>query len=225
MELLARLPRESAREYALRFLKHNIVFIHLAPGAMVSVPELAEAMGISRTPVREAMQELATTGILDIFPQAGSRISYLSYDKIHEARFIRLSLELSVVACVCGRLSAEDIQVFENLLRLQEYSLEQNNKEKLLEADNLFHRQLYQAAGKMMAHRVVESVQCHFDRVRRLILARQDDARIVHEHRELLDALVRGDARQAKETLTRHLSRYQKDETVIRETYPQYFAE
>lgn len=225
MQHLDRLPRESARDYAVRVLKYNIVHAHLAPGTMISVPGVAEPLGISRTPAREAMQELESTGILEIFPQAGSRISYLSYDKIHESRFIRLALELAVIDSVCGKLAREDIMALEELLRLQEHYLEQHNKTMLLEVDNQFHRQLYKASGKMMTYRLMESMQGHFDRVRYLNLASHDDARVVSDHRELLDALVQCDKKKAKRVLTRHLSRYKNDEKLIREKYPQYFAD
>lgn len=225
MQHLDRLPGESARDYALRVLRYNIIHAHLAPGAMVSVPEVAEPLGISRTPAREAMQELESTGILEIFPQAGSRISYLNYDKIHEARFIRLALELAVIDSVCGSLAQEDVQAIEELLRLQEHYLGQHNKAMLLEVDNQFHKRLYQASGKMMTYKIMESVQGHFDRVRYLNLASNDDAQVVEDHRELLTALVRCDRKKAKRVLTRHLSRYKKDEKYIREKYPQYFAD
>ena len=59
MYLTDRLPRETGRDYALRTIKENIIRLELAPGSMVSENELAAAMGLSRTPVREALIELS----------------------------------------------------------------------------------------------------------------------------------------------------------------------
>jgi len=75
MELLERIAREPARDYALRVLKHNIVILELKPGSIVSENELAAEMGLSRTPVREALQELSKVQIVEIFPQKGSSIT------------------------------------------------------------------------------------------------------------------------------------------------------
>lgn len=223
IEQLERLPKESAREYALRFLKHNIVQTHLEPGAVVSVNDMATIMGISRTPIREAMLELEKVGMLEIFPQSGSRVSYISYDKVHASRFIRLHLEMAVVAVACERFRPQDGQPFEEILHAQGLCLQQSNHNRLMDLDNLFHRQIYIVAGNMMAYQVMESHLCHFDRVRRLILGAHDDIQIVNDHHAIYKALREGDKRGAKKAFILHLSRYLEDEKAIRASYPHYF--
>ena len=69
MHLLERLPRETGREYALRVLKENIINLGLAPGSQISESELSSEMGLSRTPVREALIELSKVKIVEIYPQ------------------------------------------------------------------------------------------------------------------------------------------------------------
>ncbi|MBP0981483.1 MAG: GntR family transcriptional regulator, partial [Oscillospiraceae bacterium] len=59
MKILERLPRETGRDYALRVLKENIINLELAPGSLVSENELSAMLGLSRTPVREALIELS----------------------------------------------------------------------------------------------------------------------------------------------------------------------
>ena len=70
---------ETARDYARRMLKANIISMELVPGAMVSENELAAQMGLSRTPVREALMDLAQYHVVDVLPQRGSRISLIDY--------------------------------------------------------------------------------------------------------------------------------------------------
>ena len=67
MQISARNPRESGRDFALRVLKDNILQLELAPGSMVSENELAAQMGLSRTPVREALMALAKVRLVDVY--------------------------------------------------------------------------------------------------------------------------------------------------------------
>lgn len=220
-----RQPKETARDYALRFLLHHIVNLKLLPGAMVSANELSELMGISRTPIREAMQELDKVGLISIYPQAGSQISHIDYSKIHESRAIRLALETEVVEAACAvSLSVRDIDFFESNMKAQENSLERGDMTALMDLDNLFHRQFYVIAEKMMTYQVMSDVRCHFDRVRRLSLDALDRIEIVKDHHELLKAVVEGDRQAARTLVTSHLSRYLVDEERIRAKYPSYFA-
>ena len=75
MEIYPRLRKESARDYALKVLEGNITSLDLAPGTPISENELAAELGISRTPVREAIIELAKAYLIEIYPQRGSFVS------------------------------------------------------------------------------------------------------------------------------------------------------
>ena len=93
MRIEERRNAETARDYARRILKHNIVSMDLEPGAMVSENELAAQLGLSRTPVREALMDLAKCRVVDVMPQRGSRIALIDYTLVDEARFARQVLE------------------------------------------------------------------------------------------------------------------------------------
>ena len=82
MKLLERLPRESGRDYALRNIKENIVNLELAPGSQISENELADELGLSRTPVREALIELSRVGIIETHPQRKSTVSLIDCDLV-----------------------------------------------------------------------------------------------------------------------------------------------
>ena len=110
---------ETARDYARRVLKDNIVSMELEPGAMVSENELAAQMGLSRTPVREALMDLAKCRVVDVLPQRGSRIALIDYDLVDEARFAREVLETAILDQVCQRATAADISQLRQNIRLQ----------------------------------------------------------------------------------------------------------
>ena len=75
-------PKESRKEYALRVLRENIINWELKPGSFVSEQKLAEELSLSRLPVREALTELAKSGIVEIYPQRGSKIAPINFDLI-----------------------------------------------------------------------------------------------------------------------------------------------
>ena len=101
MYLTERLPRETGRDYALRTLKDNIVRLALKPGSLVSENELAAEMGLSRTPVREALIELSKVKIVEIYPQRGSAIALIDCHMVEEAGFMRRVLECAVIELDC----------------------------------------------------------------------------------------------------------------------------
>ena len=119
MQITGQLPRETGRDYALRILRENIISMELQPGSTVSENELASALGLSRTPVREALIELAAAKAVNIAPQKRSTISYIDYDLIEESSFLRNALECAVVVLVCDVRTDDDITWLDNNIKLQ----------------------------------------------------------------------------------------------------------
>ena len=119
MRLLERLPRESGGEYALRTIKENIINLELPPGSQISENELAAEMGLSRTPVREALIELSKVKIVDVQPQKKSSIPLIDYDMVEESRFMRDLLECAVVELDCEMAGPADLERLDENVRLQ----------------------------------------------------------------------------------------------------------
>jgi DNA-binding GntR family transcriptional regulator len=224
MHITARLPKETAREYSLRVLKENIISLALEPGSMVSENEMAAKLGISRTPVREALIELSRVGIVEILPQKGSRIMLIDYALVEESRFLRLVLEREVVRHLSQMEPAPDLSYLEENLRLQAFYVEHPNPEKLLELDNLFHALLFQLANKVQIYGwMMEGLTVHFDRVRSMSLNTIKDIKIVSDHQAIANAIASKNPDEAGALIEKHLSRYKIDEVAIREKYPAYF--
>lgn len=218
-------PKETASEYALRVLKKNIISLDLAPGSMVSENEIAAQLGISRTPVREALIELSRVGIVEILPQKGSRINLIDYSMVEESHFLRLVLEREVVKLICTSEQRIDLSSLEENLRLQSFYVGHQNPEKLLELDNQFHALLFLLANKVQCYGwMMEGLTVHFDRVRSMSLSVVKDIKIVNDHQAIVQALADRDSEMAEQLMEKHLSRYKIDEQAIRETYPAYFC-
>ena len=223
MRIAERAPRETGREYALRVLRDNIVRLELAPGSMVSENELAAQMGLSRTPVREALIELSRTRIVEIYPQRGSAVALIDHDRVEEARFVRSVLECAVAGLACEMAAPAQLAQLEENVRLQEFYLENRSDDKLMELDNAFHRMLFDATNKLQTYALLDGLTVHFDRVRSLSLTTVKDLKIVADHRAILEAIRAKDAAEAAHRMEKHLARYKIDEQSVQEKYPQYF--
>ena len=121
MRIPERLTYETGREYALRTMKDNIVRLELVPGSQISENELSAEMGLSRTPVREALIELSKIKIIEIYPQKGSRVALIDNELVEEARFMRDVLECAVVEKVCDVATEDDIQRLADNVKLQKF--------------------------------------------------------------------------------------------------------
>lgn len=218
-----RQARETGRDYALRTLKHNIISLDLAPGSMVSESDLAARMGLSRTPVREALLDLSKVRIVEIFPQRGSKISLIDYSMVEQARFIRNVLECAVVELLCQTIAPREIEALRANLDAQAYALRRENADELYDADNAFHGMLFDFADKGQARDMIRWMSIHFDRVRSLSLRTVKELKIVADHGAVVDAIARRDAPEARRLMDEHLSRYRIDEKSLRESHPDYF--
>lgn len=224
MDVTDRQPKETAREYAMRIIKKNIISLELAPGSMVSENEIASQLGLSRTPVREAFIELSRANIVEILPQKGSRVLLIDYNLVEESRFLRLVLENAIVKLDCELEEPQDFSLIEENLKLQEFYVQNSSPTKLLELDNQFHRELFKLANKMQCYQwMMHGMTIHFDRVRSMSLNTIKDIKIVEDHRAIVQAIQKKDADKAVALMTKHISRYKVDEQAIRTKYPDYF--
>lgn len=223
MKLSERLPRESGRDYALRNIKDNIVSLDLAPGSQISENELAAEMGLSRTPVREALIELSKVGILETHPQRRSTVSLIDYDLVEESRFMRYQMECAVAELVCAAAGPVDIERLNANIRLQSFYLDGTYTNELMALDNQFHGMLFEIAKKSRVFQLIQNLSIHFDRVRGLALSAEKDLKVVQDHQELVEFIRQRDSAAARELMGIHLNRYRIDAAEIRRIYPQYF--
>ncbi len=226
MRILPRKARENNRDYALRTLRENIIHLDLPPGSRISENDLSAQLGLSRTPVREALMELARVRLVEVYPQRGSAIALIDDEMVEEARFLRSVMECAVVELVCRMATEEDmLLLMENVTR-QEYYLTQGQSDQLWRLDGAFHSLLFRIAHKEQTHALMADMTLHFDRVRNMTLNTVESSAIVSDHRQIAEAVAKQDAARARELMSVHLSRYQVDKAHLLEHYPgEYFKQ
>lgn len=221
----ARQAGETAKEYAYRTLKENIITMELEPGCTLNDMELSQLIGVSRTPVREAIIKLKEeSGIIEIFPQRGMRIALIDTELVREARFLRLTLERAMAELACDMAGKEDFVWLEENLALQELYLKNNNPIKLLELDNELHKKLFIICHKEHIYRVSQGLSIHFDRVRNTEAgSTPNGSKILKDHHSLVQAIRDKDKERAKQIIEVHLERWHMNEMRLRKECPQYF--
>lgn len=223
LELLKKSKREYAREYVIRVLRHNIINFNLKPGQFVSENEIAEILGVSRTPVREAFIELSRSSMVEIYPQKGTCISPIDMDVVEESRFMRCVLEKAVAQLSCDVLSQSDIMTLEENLQLQEACASRKDYKHLLALDDSFHEFLFIACHKKMTYNLIKSAMAQFDRVRILNFAEMDMQITINEHKKMLQAIKNKDKEMSVNLMEKHLTRVIFDMSYLKEKHPEYF--
>lgn len=232
MQITGRLPKETGRDYALRILKDNIIRLELEPGSMVSENELASELGLSRTPVREALIELSKVQIVEIYPQKGSRIALIDSHLVDQSYFLRETLECELVKEVCRNASDAGLEKLRASLRAQALFSETgflkagtDETISFMELDNQFHKLLYELAGKEMIYQIIQETLIHFDRVRNLTITYVKPRGILSQHESILKAIEERDEYLAVALIRRHLNHFRNIKQELHEKYPGYFKE
>lgn len=223
MRILERLPRESGGEYALRTIRENIAHLDLEPGSPISENDLAQMLGLSRTPVRQALHELARFKMVEVIPQKTSIVTPIDVEIVEEYTFMRNQLECAVVELCCQMAAGKDLDRLRENVRLQKFYLENYYSDTLMDLDTQFHQILFEIAHKRDVYTMMQSWAVHFDRVRSLALTSVRNTRIVQDHEDIIEGIAAQKTEEMKELMKVHLMRYEFDISAIREKYPQYF--
>ena len=204
-------------------LLDDIVSLRLTPGEVISVKDLAPRFGTSRSPVREAIIRLANEGLIEIFPQSGTRITPIRMSVVREVYFVRRAIEVALVRELAERRSGDQVAALRDILRRQEDCVDGDVFE-FYRLDEHFHQSIAEFAGFPRVWQNMHSQKFQMDRLRHLVLplpARP--ARIVKEHRAVVDSIAEGDSGGATEAMSHHLHQVFVIQEVLRETYPAYF--
>lgn len=199
-------PRQPIAPQIYERLRRAITTLAMLPSEALSEKELSLQMGVSRTPVREALIRLADEGLLDILPQRGSFVAPIRLRDVEEAQFIRESLEVSVARRLAERRSPRFLAALRAGLERQEAAAASRDRDLFLELDEAFHRGFSEEVGLPKCWRVIQSVKLQMDRVRYLSLPDTDHLEVLlAQHREIAEAVEAGDPDRAGRAMSVHL--------------------
>ena len=203
-----RLPGESLGFYATRALRQAIVDGVLTPGERIYQEMIAEQLGLSRLPVRDALRQLESEGLVRLVPNSPARVAELDAAEFSEIYEMREQLEPLAVARSAPNLTDEQLHRLQWLF--DEINDSWDDAERILKLDRDFHLLSMQAARMPRLLRLVEDFwnsSQHFRRAYRETLSADDIEVIRSEHFLLLDALKERDGEQAARVVANHIRR------------------
>lgn len=199
---------EPATGRIYRLLRGLIVNLRLLPNQLLSINEVAESLGVSKTPVREAFIRLAEDGLVVIVPKKGTFVAPIDIQKAFEGYFIRAALESACAAALAAKRDARAVEALSAELAEQERSIDAGDNDRFYVLDNRYHATMFEVAGMSRTRRLVDSAKAEVDRIKSLKsvyrFCRPERA-LLEEHAAVLDAIAAGDAEAARELTRRHL--------------------
>lgn len=198
-----------AAERAYRHAKTAILEGSLPGGQLVSEGDVADQLGLSRTPVREAFLRLAAEGLLRLFPKRGALVVPVTPEEVDEVRAARRMVESWAARRAGAAEEPELVEVLQRCIALQEQAVATGSPEEAARADDRFHEALVEAGR----NKVVSAFHAALgDRRRRMVdmssgTEPERAESCLAEHGAIVKALARGDGRAAAKRVERHLDR------------------
>lgn len=173
---------------------------------------LGKELGVSRTPVREALRQLELEGLVKIIPNRGAFVTGISEKDVRDIYMVRSVLEGLCVQMAAEHMTKERIDELEEVLLLAEYYLEKGNMEQLTELDGKFHQILYTASESRILEHVLSDFHKYVQLARRNSVKTESRAqKSLEEHREILEALKENDAEKAEKLANTHILNVMKN--------------
>lgn len=193
------------------FVRLKIILSELPSGTQINEHWLANTLGVSRTPIREAYQKLVHDSLIISQPQVGSIVAPIDDKRVLEGMIIRRALESEVIQILCGRTEdppGADLNVLDPILAVQKVAAERNDYVEFFKLDEAFHAKLSDLAGIPAAWRLAQSVKAHTDRARIQLMSSLPNRlqQAFEEHGQLITAIRARDAGQAQEIISRHIN-------------------
>lgn len=211
-----------ARVYSL--LRSGILDLTFPPGIILRKAALCEELGVSRSPVAEALGKLSSEGLVDIIPQSATRVSQLSLGELREESFLREAVEVAAVAKVAIDRTEEQLIRLSRNLRLQALLKEDRDYQGFFEADVDFHELIMKFTGYPKAAAAAGQMSLQLRRARVLLLpkeGRPDET--VQEHQAVFDAIRAQDPDAARKAMSVHLGQLMTRLAPLEYQYPNYF--
>ena len=194
------------REIVFESLREAIINGHLKPGERMMEIQLADEMGVSRTPVREAIRKLELEGFVVMIPRKGAYVAGISLKDIADVFEIRAALESLAAALAAERITEEELEALERSLVKVAECTEANDLEALITVDTDFHDILYKASRNERLVQIVSNLREQIQRFRMTSLSQPGRMKVaLEEHRNLVEALSERNIELARTLAREHI--------------------
>ncbi|OYU39802.1 MAG: GntR family transcriptional regulator [Pseudorhodobacter sp. PARRP1] len=205
-------------------LRQAILSLSYRPGEILRKPEICAELGVSRSPVSDAVARLASEGLVDVVPQAGTYVARFSMDEIREGAFVREAIELQAIERVAETITDEQLVTLRRNITVQAALLADGDFPGFYQLDGEMHELIRSFTGYRKLSVVAETAWVHVERARRLVLP--VDGRVqatLDEHRAILAAVEARDPQAARAAMRVHLSKLLTYLEPLERSHPELF--
>jgi GntR family transcriptional regulator, rspAB operon transcriptional repressor len=187
-------------------LRHAILSLAYRPGEILRKPDICAALGVSRSPVADAVARLQAEGLVDVVPQAGTFVARFSMQEIREGAFLREAIEVAAIERVATLITDDQLQRLRRNLTVQAALVADGDTPGFYEADADLHEMLLSFTGFPRLAQVSETAWAHVNRARQLILPVPGRVQAtLAEHAAIVAALEARDPIVARDAIRSHL--------------------
>ncbi len=193
------------RDIVFENLREAILSGNLTPGQRLMEVQLAETLGVSRTPVREAIRKLELEGLVVMIPRKGAYVADMSIKDIVEVLEIRASLEGLAAYLATERMTNEDIK---NLEKISKQIKKNSSVDEFLKKDVEFHEYIFKATNNKRLHQLINSLWEQVYRFRVSYISDEESIdNIINEHKLILKAIKNRDSYLAEKYAKEHIEK------------------
>jgi len=194
------------RDVVFKTLRQAILKGDLKPGERLMEIQLANKLGVSRTPIREAIRKLELEGLVLMIPRKGAEVAKITEKSLRDVLEVRRALERLAVRLVCERITPEGVAELKQAARDFENILESDDITRVAEADVAFHDVIYFATDNRKLIQILSNLQEQMYRYRVEYLKRVEaHDQIIMEHNKLIEAIENGDKESAASFISIHI--------------------
>lgn len=208
------------RDVVFKTLRQEILTGELKPGERLMEIHLANRLGVSRTPIREAIRMLELEGLVTMIPRRGAEVANITEKNLRDVLEVRRVLDALAVSLACERITEEEKEQLRMACIAFAKATETKNVTTIARADVALHDIIIKAAGNDRLAQIVGNLGEQMYRYRfEYIKDESTHASLVEEHRIIYESIVRGDRQTAAEAVKMHIDNQEK--SIINQIYRQ----
>lgn len=194
------------RDVVFNTLRQAILRGELKPGERLMEIQLANKLGVSRTPIREAIRKLELEGLVLMIPRKGAEVAEITEKSLRDVLEVRRALEELAVELVCEKITEEQIQDLKDAAEEFKESLESGDITRIAEADVKFHDVIYMATDNQKLIQLLNNLREQMYRYRVEYLKRSDfHQQLIDEHEEIIETIESGQKDRAVQVVCQHV--------------------
>jgi DNA-binding GntR family transcriptional regulator len=189
-------------------IRRAIVTLALPPGSAINEKSICDQLGISRTPLREALLQLSAENLISVVPHMGTYVSRIDLQNVFDGQLVRDALEMKVVRLAAVKMTPQFARQLDFNLHQQARLAQERDYDEFYELDETFHSMICEFGASPRIWRIVNGAKAQLDRVRRLAFPAPTHLdTVLREHTAIADALKLRDPNEASAAMKVHLDR------------------